>query len=485
MFNNYNNLGFHSKYYTFKEEKINVAKTFNESVNSLTEKEIDTTSIIEFINRFYFFGDRTIVKNLSKTPWLAKPNELSSKWEFNTIPDELQQITTELEFTNFFIEKVEQEIITYIGNAKKIGILLTGGMDSRVVAAIVNKLNNEKRINVTVRALTWGMENSRDIVYAKEIAKKYHWESKSFKLNAEILKQNIQITADEGCEFSPIHLHGMNEVSKEKDLDLILAGSFGDSIGRAEYSSKHASKLTSIATGISNKFFFLNHNQFKKSIKNINTDIKKYSNQFPRNLDYANFEIEQMAHYMRRELNPCMTLIDRKTPLYQVFAAAEVYKFVLNVPIELRNDNLYFNVLNKVDQSLLEIPWARTGKPYLKNDCLEDTTYTKGYHEYGKWIKNDLAEYINDLIFNGNLESLNIFNMKAIKYAIKINNKSNLVASNRIDEIIVWLASLSILIEKNNVNGVKKQTTKFGDFITLLKSKFYSSLYIKVRSLKK
>lgn len=485
MFNNYNNLGFHSKYYTFKEEKINVSKTFNESVNSLTEKEIDTTSIIEFINRFYFFGDRTIVKNLNKTPWLAKPNELNTEWKFDTIPDVLQKITTELEFTNLFIEKVEQEIITYIGTAKKIGILLTGGMDSRVVAAIVNKLNNEKRINVTVRALTWGMENSRDIVYAKEIATKYHWKSKSFKLNAEILKQNIQITADEGCEFSPIHLHGMNEVSKEKDLDLILAGSFGDSIGRAEYSSKHASKLTSIATGISNKFFFLNHKQFKKSIKNINTDIKKYSNQFPRNLDYANFEIEQMAHYMRRELNPCMTLIDRKTPLYQVFAASEVYKFVLNVPIELRNDNLYFNVLNKVDKSLLKIPWARTGKPYLKNDCLEDTTYTKGYHEYGKWIKNDLAEYINDLIFNGNLESLNIFNMKAIKYAIKINNKSNLVASNRIDEIIVWLASLSILIEKNNVNGVKKQTTKFGDFITLLKSKFYSFLYIKVRSLKK
>jgi len=485
MFNNYNNLGFHSKYYTSKDEKINIFKTFNKAVKSIANKEIDTTAIIEFINRFYFFADRTIVKNLNKTPWLAKPNESNSKWKFDAIPDKPQQITNELEFTNLFIEKVEQEIITYIGSAKKIGILLTGGMDSRVVAAIVHKLNNEKRINVKVRALTWGMENSRDIVYAKKIAEKYNWEIKSFKLNAEILKQNIQITADEGCEFSPIHLHGINEVSNEKELDLILAGSFGDSIGRAEYSSKHASKLNSIATGISNKFFFLNHNQFKKSIEKINTDIEKYSNQFSRNLDYANFEIEQMAHYMRRELNPCMTLIDRKIPLYQVFAADNVYKFVLNVPIKLRDDKLYFNILNKIDQSLLEIPWARTGKPYLKNDYLEDTKYTKGYHQYGKWIKNDLAEYINDLIFNGNLESLNIFNMKAIKYAIKINNKSNLVASNRIDELIVWLASLSILIEQNNIKGVKKQTNKFSNFITLLKSKFYSYLYIKLLLLKK
>jgi len=485
MFKNYNNLGFHSKYYTLKNEKINIFKTFGDGIKSTSNREIDTTAIIEFINRFYFFADRTIIKNLNKTPWLAKPNASNSKWEFDTINNKPQQITTEQEFADLFIEKVEKEIINYIGNAEKIGILLTGGMDSRIVAALVHKLNTEKRINVKVLALTWGMENSRDIVYAERIAKKYHWKNKSFKLNAETLKQNIITTANEGCEFSPIHLHGMNEISNEKGLDLILAGSFGDSIGRAEYSSKHASKLNSIATGITNKFFFLNNNQFKKGRENIDNDIKKYLSLFPRKLNYSNFEIEQMAHYMRRELNPCMTLIDRKIKLYQVFSTAEVYKFVLNTPISLRNDKLYFNVLHKIDKSLLDIPWARTGKPYLKNDILEDIKYTKGYHQYGKWIKNDLAAYIDDLIFNGNIESLNIFNMEAIKYAIKINKKSNLIASNRIDELIVWLASLSILIEKKNIKGVQKQKNIFMDFITLLKSKSYSFLYIKLLTLKK
>ena len=485
MFKNYNNLGFHSKYYTIKDTKIDINTTFSNSISTIKNKEIDVTAIIEFINRFYFFSDRTIIKTLLKTPWLAKSNTSFTKREYNKIIDEPLPIKSEEEFFNIFIEKIKNEIVSYIGESKSIGILLTGGMDSRVVAAIVNKLNNNNRINTKVQALTWGMENSRDVVYAQRIAEKYNWGFKSFELTPEILKENIEVTANEGCEFSPIHLHGMINISKQSGLDLILAGSFGDSIGRAEYSGTHASKLSSLGDGISNKFFFIKKSNINAHISDVKGDIKRYSELFKRKLTYSNYEIEQMAHYMRKELNPCMTLIDRKIPLFQVFSAPEVYNFVLNVPIKYRNDKLYYNVLKTVDSSLLEIPWARTGKQYLNEEnSTIDTQYTKKYHQYGKWIRNDLADYINELIFNGNIEKLNIFNMKAIKYAIKINKKSKTNNSNRIDELIVWLASLSLMIEKHNIKGVKNQKNKSNDYISLLKSKIYTLLYIKLTNLK-
>jgi len=464
MFDYYKHLGFHSKYYITKNNSFKIYKTFSEAIPNIDEKKLDVTAIIEFINNFYFFGDRTIFINLNKTPWLAKPDNDNKKWVFGKIKDKLVSINSEIEFANKFIELIEKEIISYINNSKKIGLLLTGGMDSRIIAAIINKLKKEKRINVDITALTWGLPNSRDVVYAQKISRKYNWEFINLPITANTLKKNIIRTAKEGCEFSPIHLHGiLDVVNLKKDFDIILAGSFGDSIGRAEYSGVHAMQLKSIGAGINNKFGLIHPAIYNNYISNVQSDIDKYAMLFKRKLTYSNYEIERMAHYMRKELNPCMSVIDRKTPLFQVFTSPDVYNFVLNVPIKLRNDMLYYNVLKTIDKELLLIPWARTGKLYLEKNSVIDSINQKEYHDYEKWIRNDLYNYIEELIFDGNLEKTGIFNMNTLKKAIKINKIVNTSQINRIDELLTWFASLSILLNKNkpnNITGSQKKIKK-------------------------
>ena len=59
----------------------------------------------------------------------------------------------------------------------------------------------------------------------------------------------------------------MLKVREEKDLDCILAGSYGDSIGRAEYASRRVTNLLDMRDKIKNPNGFL-----KKSILNVYKD---------------------------------------------------------------------------------------------------------------------------------------------------------------------------------------------------------------------
>lgn len=476
MFKYYNYLGFYSKYFTENDGNIKLFKNFEQSINTFEKRDIDITAIIEFVNRFYFFGDRSIVQNLYHTPWLSRLN--NDSWESDLIDDSKTNIASEKEFMEVFLNILEEEIIDYIGTSKKIGLLLSGGMDSRIVAAILKKLNVENKINVEITGLTWGGNNSRDVIYSKKICELYKWDFKHFDITPETLNKNIMLAAINGCEYSPVHLHAMQDVSNETDLDLILAGSFGDSIGRAEYSGKHVSDIESIGKHIINKFYLINHDLFINNIKNVQSDLVQYYKKFPRKEEYSLLELERQIHYMRRELNSCMAVINEKIPLQQIFTSPKIYNFVLNTDPKFRNDNLYYLLLEKVDKKLLNIPWARTGKPYLNNSIQADN-YDKEYHNYGKWIKNDLSDVVEEKILNANIEKLNIFNMSSIRNMIIYNKKYGTDKLNRADELLIWLASLSDMIGIYEVKGINdKKENILKKFKNSIASKVYLFTYL-------
>src|SRR5690606_25871175 len=105
-----------------------------------------------------------------------------------------------------------------------------------IVASVLRQLQLSGQYTGAVTALTWGLEASRDVQYAARITELYQWNFKHFNLTADMLLHNIEVTAAMGAEFSPVHLHAMPQIAGLDGLDCILAGSYGDSIGRGEYS---------------------------------------------------------------------------------------------------------------------------------------------------------------------------------------------------------------------------------------------------------
>src|SRR5690606_6117103 len=220
IFKYYNHLGFFNPYYyRNKGGKLVIENSFREIMNLYPEKpELDITAIIEILNKNFILGDRTLIKGINRTPWMAKPDEDHKDWIYENVPDHTEIDLDEKTIAHNLFELVCEELLEYIGTKKNIGILLSGGMDSRMVAGTLDYLIKTKRLTgVHVCALTWGNPDSRDVVYSKRIAQRLKWDWKHYMITPELIITDVNETAKRGCESSAIHLHALPQISEDNE----------------------------------------------------------------------------------------------------------------------------------------------------------------------------------------------------------------------------------------------------------------------------
>jgi asparagine synthase (glutamine-hydrolysing) len=456
MFENSNHLGFFNPYFIKKDGFFQIKNTFVEIIKLVDEpKKIDLISIIELLNRNYFLGDRTIIQGINKSPWMAKPNENNNEWVFHDLPIHKEINFDEANIAEELFIRLQKEILSYIGEKKSIGILLSGGMDSRIVAGTLDYLIKSEILadEINVTALTWGNENSRDVVYAKRIAEKLKWDWKHYRVTAENLKNNIDEVAINGCEFSPIHLHALPQIRDDNKLDCVLAGSYGDSIGRAEYSGVKVNNLKAQTNNFRNVGAFLKQSAFKDMKGKWMPDTQKYHALFPEEKLYQQYELDNQLHYMRRMLNPCMKFIGFHNPLQQVFTSPDVYGFMWSIIPKKRNNEVYKLIISKFKTDFSNIPWARTGLPYAVTEGSPDS-FDKEHHSYKEFIDNELYEEIKNLVLSEEIKSLEVFNLQSLTQSFELI-KSQPHTKQWYEEKLIWLASLSKAISLYDIKNDK------------------------------
>lgn len=466
MFKNYNHLGFHNPYFIWHNGRLEIEKRFPDIVRKKgSPLELDIASVIQLLMKSYMLGDRTILKNVYKTPWMAKPNEKMDGWNHYKVKTH-QNKNESVEFVaEELFSNLQEEIANYIGNSKKIGILLSGGMDSRIVAGTLDYLIKRNNLsNISVKAFTWGNSNSRDVIYSKIIAERLGWEWKHFIVTKESVMQNIKVAADYGCEYSPIHLHAIPQIKKERGLDCFLAGSFGDSIGRAEYEGIKVMNLKSPFYGFRNFGNILKFQAYKNHIADSINDLKQYHDLYPQNFKYQLYESDMQIHYMRRKLNPCMAVLDENAPLYQAFTSPDVFEFMWSIDPAYRTDKIYEFLIKFFDTELNDIPWARTGIKYGQKDEVKDN-YEKENHSYANIINSDIFEFIEDKVLSPAIQRLGIFNktsLYTLLNLLKITPKGyNIVYGER----LCWIASLALMVEKYKISQNEFYSSNVKDLI--------------------
>jgi hypothetical protein len=421
---------------------------------------IDPVGILEIISRGFCFADRTLVRGVSVSPWFARPNESGHDWEYVQPPDHGSRRIGPEEFADRLFELLKKEILSYCENRATIGVLLSGGMDSRVCAMALYSLIKEGSLNSNVVAITWGLPGSRDVVYAKEIAKRLKWEWVHLPISPENLYENIEITAEQGCLYPPIHLHAIPRVKDVPGLDCVLVSSFGDSMGRAVYSSRHVLELTPIRRYLRNWFGLMDTAVYKRARQEAEADLTRYRMLFPRTAEYAYLEVERQAHYMRRMLNPTIKYINGFISTFQVFTSRDILKFVWSVDPSCRNDGAYRALVRDQMALLADIPWSKTGRPF-KNTVGTHDTHAEDFHLYGRWIRNDLNNYIRSLCLSEHIEKLNVFNMANLKRCLDFNRKSTRERVTHFDTIAIWIASLAKMIQLYGIRGLDREEKAF------------------------
>lgn len=453
MFKNYNHLGFHNPYFIWHDGRLEIEKRFPDIVRRKgSPLELDIASVIQFLMKSYMLGDRTILKNVYKTPWMAKPNKKMNRWDYHKIKVHQNKKESASFVAEELFIKLQEEIANYIGTSKKIGILLSGGMDSWIVAGTLDYLIKRNHLpNITVKAFTWGNSNSRDVIYSKIIAERLGWEWKHLTVSQESVMHNINVAADYGCEYSPIHLHAIPQIKKERGLDCFLAGSFGDSIGRAEYEGIKVMNLKSPLNRFRNFGNILKFRAYKNHITDSINDIKQYHKLYPQQFKYQLYESDMQIHYMRRKLNPCMAVLDETAPVYQAFTSPVIFEFMWSIDPAYRSDKIYEYLMKLFDTELNDIPWARTGIKYGQNDGEKDN-YEKVHHSYDHIINSDLFEFIEDKVLSPAIQRLGIFNktsLYTLLKLLKITPKGyNIVYGER----LCWIASLALMVEKYDIS---------------------------------
>lgn len=451
-FANHNQLAsFYPYYIRDDQNKFLINRSFPEITSFMYErKDLDIVALIELLNKNYIFGDRTLIKGLNRSPWMGYPDFENNSWRYFDVPSHFENIYSENDVVKNLYNLLKNEVFHYLKNAKSIGILLSGGMDSRVLANVIDDLVSTGELNGrSITGLTWGDKNSRDVVYAKNIANRLKWDWKHFEVDAEMLWNNIIETSNRGCEFSGIHLHALKKISMQS-FDCVIAGSYGDSIGRAEYSGKNVTDLRSLSTGIFNYAYILNTSAFNSNRSEINDDIIKYHEIFPQEKSYQQIEQDYQLHYMRRMLNPCMEIIGEKMPFYQLFTQPAVFGYMWSLHPKLRTNNIYKKLFSEFSTNLLDIPWARTGLIYGSSTGIPDQ-YSKKHHSYGKYIAKDLYVMIESEINQLMDISNGLFNRNSVNRILKHIKQGNNVKFDLVERATI-LASLSMMIKKYNIH---------------------------------
>lgn len=436
-------------------------------LNQKRDIKLNHQTIISILSNGYIYGNDTLIENVIRKPWLDE--------EFH-YPNEQIDVTTSKESAKYLELLLIEEIETYIAGYQKIGILLSGGLDSRILAGLLKKIQmRTKNFDKTIVVYNWGMKNSRDVIYAKRISDLYEWEYIHFDLNADKLIENFYTNLEIGCEISPVHLHAMKEVALDDKSDVIIAGTYGDSIGRGRFSGKKIQDLNLKNHRIENNLGLIKSSYFKKEVKNI--EKKRYEFTKDRHDDRTIAEIDQYANYLRRMLTTPMSVIQQEKDIYQIFTSEPIYKYMLGLPTDYRNDEIYKCILQSLPEDIGHIPYSKNGKNYLEDNSKVYDEFSDSSHQYGSWLRQDLYNFIKENYDIELLMKLGIFNKKALVSLFRMWKKGKTNSINSLDTKVSYLTNLCLFIKFYNIElpKIEMKSDKF-IFTKTVKTKIYLML---------
>src|SRR5699024_2511897 len=147
--NTQSHIGSQYPYYSVDELQPSFSLNFEEIIKRIPkqERELDIQAVIEILMRRYIIGHKTLIKSVNRAPWLAEYDDKSNGWSYFEIPPHGNKLVDPKEAAITLKDLLYEEVLTFIGSARRVGILLSGGMDSRILAGILRETQFKKDFN--------------------------------------------------------------------------------------------------------------------------------------------------------------------------------------------------------------------------------------------------------------------------------------------------------------------------------------------------
>ncbi len=324
----------------------------------------------EFMLFGHHFGEKTSFENIYSLPpssilsFDGNKLELNRYWKAQYSPDdEVNEKGLGISLQN----AIERQAT---GGGRK-GLLLSGGMDSRIVASVISRKDK------SAAAFTFGDRNSMDVKYAENICSILGLRHFILEFQSSKWKENIPavVWQTEG-EASFQHFNSIQFHSRMKaNCDTILTGISGDMILGSFINANHFTEVSmdALADYAFNIFLEKPIEEIKKMFdadyldhmlqltkKSFSTSLQSNENRIAADiLDSWNIENRQRRFIF---VGPSSDryLFDLRSPFYDY----DFFDYSLRIPARLRyKEQLYLRTLWEAMPDLRNIPWQKTGAP--------------------------------------------------------------------------------------------------------------------------
>jgi asparagine synthase (glutamine-hydrolysing) len=397
----------------------------------------DPAAILSILSFGYACGDRTLVNEIKRQPWLSKVGteglpQLENIPPHDTIWDTNAHIAGQLG------QLLRREIVQACQGRDEIYLLLSGGLDSRIVAAVTAQARHDGEIAAKPVAVTWGCPDSRDVHYGREAARLLGIEWVYVSLTPDDLLASVEEVAKSlGGLVSPVHLHRMTwfrQVSKDA---LVIAASYGDSVGRAEYSKRSLLELRYLQP--LNTFELMDPPLSSLAREHLQADLKNLHARTPGQSKYVLCEHEMQGHYMRGMIGHSMSIINNYCTLYQAFTHPSVFSYMWSIHPSRRTDDVYAQLLELLDPELARLPWARTNRALRGQTKKMPSDLRPSCHEYHQWIGQALFAELRSRLDLEWFSQTGIFSRQSIERVSQRVKEG--AKDSRYYELFVWLVS--------------------------------------------
>ena len=401
----------------------------------------DPAAILSIMAFNYACGDRTLLKEVRRLPWLSRIGADGDP-EIETIPRHGLAWRSPAEIARGLYRRLRVEAARVCKGRENLYILLSGGLDSRIVAGVLAKLQGDGELEASPICVTWGLEGSRDVVYGRRVAEILGFEWVHVDIGpGDLLENTLELGVFNGALVSPVHLHCMGWFKRVPRCSLVLAGSYGDSVGRAEYSGRHVAQLTYLRP--SNPFALIRKEALQEAYHGIMEDFSALMDRNPGVPRYVHCEHQMQGHYMRNMIAHAMSSIEKYCDIYQMFCDPEVYAYMWSIHPAARRSRTYAELLELLDPRLARLPWARTNRAPRGRTIGAQEGLRREFHSWVEWISGPLFEELRDLVDPEWLESTGIFNAKKVQALCSIVRervRSSAAYGSLAHERWLWLA---------------------------------------------
>jgi len=410
-------ISFPQLFYSKIESNIYISEDFWKLRGYLNIKEFDDISIVEFLKYRFVSGKYTLLKNIFEVQpgriYEIKDNRIDEKiWYDYKIKERINDKDfAEKEIFNS-MEKIFKRYDKIFKN-KKIGLNLTGGLDSRYILGMLLKNNNTNNlIN-----FTFGTKYCEDMKIANTINKKYNLKSSYYYLDNNFIndyydeEEISKILEKIGFKTYYFQGFGFSKISNlhnKESIDYLLTGDNGFILGLLYKDELESLKSFDDLVNylIKSTSTILSNEDIEKYTKvKFNDDLnKKLFNRIYEQLDKTNDLASEYFKWsiLNRERNYASRNYNfyslNSIPLYPYYEN-EFFELMINLNKKLfKNQSVYINSMYKylfIDElkDLSEILVEQRG--YIKTDKNNNYIFNSKFYNKKRFIFNGFSNKYN------------------------------------------------------------------------------------------